>query len=308
MAIASYIPTWNVQRFPFELAGAPPVDERRRPKISVLIISRPTSARWERGALRREFNEAMAFWTSSIDRKPAVCEPVLAGRESAGKRVRLFEGNMPGPWRTVVGAVSNIAQNDVARRSPISWCTCPTGKCRTKGHQRSRASSRPAWNSRKCFSTRVTRWIPTAHVWPFTLADRLLVNYWDRRLYGALFLIFAAIALLLASLGLYSVIAHSVSRRTQEIESGWRLARGTRRSQTHIRARTASCRNWSYDWTGRVAGGQPRPGIRASPGFTLRPHHAGSRLCRVDFGGPARVLIPARHAMRVDPVIALRHD
>jgi putative ABC transport system permease protein len=59
---------------------------------------------------------------------------------------------------------------------------------------------------------------------PSPLSTRLSQSHSSRALYGGLFVTFAAIALLLASIGLYAVIAHSVGERTQEI--GIRMAMG----------------------------------------------------------------------------------
>src|SRR5580704_12988632 len=64
--------------------------------------------------------------------------------------------------------------------------------------------------------------LPIYNVW--TMEQRLERNYWFYRVLGVLFVIFAGIALFLASIGLFAVMAHSVNQRTQEI--GVRMAMG----------------------------------------------------------------------------------
>jgi ABC-type antimicrobial peptide transport system permease subunit len=121
--------------------------------------------------------------------------------------------------------------------------------------------------------------------------------------------IFAGIALLLAAIGLYGLMAYSVEQRKQEI--GIRLALGAAHSDiTSMVVRQGMV----------LAGAGVVAGLAAAFGLTqlLRTLLYGVKpYDPVTFIGVAVTLvvvaflassIPARRAMRIDPVIALRYE
>jgi len=122
-----------------------------------------------------------------------------------------------------------------------------------------------------------------------------------------LFMIFAAIALLLASVGLYAVMAHSVSQRTQEI--GIRTAMGaTARDILRLVFKQGLLPVGIGLTIGLAAALVVTPllktqlvGVSPADPLTLVLVSA-TLVVSATFG----CLIPARRAANVDPLVALR--
>jgi len=142
-----------------------------------------------------------------------------------------------------------------------------------------------------------------------TLDRRLAQNRLSVTLMGGTFCVFAIIALVLAAVGLYAVVAHSISQRTQEI--GVRIALGgTRRDILRL---VYSQGLWPMAIG--LAIGLPAAFavtqvlgsvlIGVSPRDPVTFLGAVLVLCTAGVAGCA---IPARRALKVDPIVALRYE
>ena len=149
---------------------------------------------------------------------------------------------------------------------------------------------------------------PVAYLMPYgELAGESLAL---RRLSALLALAFALVALGLASLGAYGVVAQVVSRGTREI--GVRLALGASASRVVrgvLREALSAAAVGAARRPRRSRGGGPAPALAARRRRPARPRRPSSRaaLALVGAAGLAAWL-PARRAALVDPAAVLRQE
>jgi putative ABC transport system permease protein len=309
VAIGESLPSWGSPRYPYELDGAP-LDYGSRPKTSAVKIG-PSYFEVLRAPLLagREFNDRDAASAQGV----AIVNQLFAtqhwpGENPIGKRLRLFNDNAPDAWRTVVGVISNIVQNDSSRQRVDPVVYVPYRQIPGAGMWVLVRARVPPARLMHAFRREALNLDPDLPMYgPMELVDRL-ERFWDSRFYGTLFLISAAIALLLASIGLYSVVAHSVSQRTQEI--GIRMTMGATAGDILALVLTQGMRPMGIGLAIGLAGSLGlnrllQAELVVSPSDPIALALASAVLMMAAMLG---CLIPARRAVRVDPVDALRHE
>jgi ABC-type antimicrobial peptide transport system permease subunit len=141
------------------------------------------------------------------------------------------------------------------------------------------------------------------------MEERLVDTIWRQRLVGILFAVFAALALLLASVGIYGVMSYTVGQRKREM--GIRMALGARPRDA---LGLILSEGMKLALMGAVIGLLCSLPLARAVSHLLYGVSANDPL--IFFGGAMALIgvamlacyIPARRAMRVDPMVALRSE
>jgi len=230
------------------------------------------------------------------------------GVDPVGKRLKLTGSKEP--WRTVVGVVKDIRERGLlldmkpAVYVPVNQVDRPGAD-----YLVARTSEDPAGmvNALRGAVWAVDADRPVAFI--RTMDQLMEENVADRERPMTLLGIFAGLALVLACIGVYGVLAYSVAQRTREI--GVRMALGARPLDV---TRMILGRGLRLSAIGLIAGAA----LAGSLGVLLRTLLFGvTPAAPLVYAGTAASLVivalaacvvPAQRAARVDPMVALRHE
>jgi predicted permease len=232
------------------------------------------------------------------------------GEDPLGRRVTFGSTQRPDTqWQTIVGVVADTKRGGF-EREPWAEIYFPMRQApdsrafvllRTSGDPTSLVSAAQSavWSIDRDQAIGAIR----------TVRELFAEQEANRRFTTLLLGVFAALALLLAIIGIYGVIAYSTAQRTQEI--GIRMALGADRASVGRMVLASGLRIAAAGLTIGVLGALALTrvlsgllfgvGARDPVTFVVVP----AALLLVSLAG---CWIPARRAMRVDPVIALRGE
>jgi putative ABC transport system permease protein len=226
-----------------------------------------------------------------------------------GKRIRFGPPEDNEPWHTIVGVVREVkhARLDASTRESVylPFAQIPIGGSSLA----IRTAGRPE-NLIAAVRNQVREMdpdLPVTRIMPMT--EVVARSVWQPRLYTALFGVFAVVALILATVGIYGVMSYSVTQRTREI--GLRMALGAERKDVL-----------------KLVVGQGVVLAAIGVGVGLAAAAALTRLMSsllfgvtttdpITFAAVSVLLtcvalgacfIPARRAAKVDPMVALRYE
>jgi putative ABC transport system permease protein len=297
----------------FEIAGQPVVEFEKRP-IANAIVAAPGYYQLLGMPLiqGRDFN-----FTDGLPGKEAMlvsrefAAKHFAGTDPIGRQIRFFNAKKePRPWMTIIGITPDVRQGDPSRPDQGAVVVLPYNFESYSGMAlmvRTRGDAAALTAALRSEVQQVDGLLPLFDVG--RLQQNFERNRWHLRVFGTVFFIFAIVALGMASVGIYAVLAHATTQRTREI--GVRMALG---AQSGSILRMVLTRGVVQIGLGMAFGLTAAFFVcRLMSGILLKvspsdPLTFGVVSVTLVSAGLAACFIPARRAARLDPLQALRED
>jgi putative ABC transport system permease protein len=303
----------------FDIEGRPRVNGRRPGAADWYVVTpgyfEALGIRLVRGRLLTASDAESA--PPAILINEATARALFSGEEPIGTRILLSQNTGPEqPWRTIAGVVSDVRQRSldspprteiyIPHRQFLHFSRDARLSTMSVAIKTDMAPASLAPAVRGALRS-LDPEVPAAQVRDMHAVLSQSVSDW--RLNAVLIGAFGGLALALAAIGLYGVMAFEVVQRKREI--GVRQAMGATRGAV---MRMIVRQGLALIATGVVIGmmaAVPAAGLAARLLFEVSPRDL-SILASVPFVllivGALASYLPARRAMRVDPVIALRAD
>lgn len=229
------------------------------------------------------------------------------GQTAIGRRFRFYDDkNLPGDWITVVGVAGNMTQ-EMNEKKPNPLLFVPFQQEGWGGMELLVESSINVSASLRPTVASLDPELPLLDV--SDLTDEIAHQEWFIQLLTIVFLSFALIALIMASVGLYAVIAHATASRTQEI--GVRMALGASARDILLLVMRRGLWQIAGGLVLGLAAAFPVTHIMSSLPLGVTPSDpdvflvVGALLACV---GLFACWLPARRAAALDPVKAIRYE
>jgi putative ABC transport system permease protein len=298
---------------PFRIEGQPATPPQERPQARYYAVGPDYLQTMEipltRGRAFTDFDNQSAPPVALVNEAFAV--RFFPKEDAVGQHISVDTGNgVSSPWREVVGVVGNVkdwfGQPGFNPQLYVPYVQAPaagmTLVVRTKGDPAALASAvRAAVGS-------VDKDQPLGNVMAMSQLIEARGEAGDR-LMGELLAIFAGLALILAAVGIYGIIAHGVTQRAHEI--GIRMALGAERGSVLRLVVGEGMRLAVFGLLIGFAFAYPLPRLfgAAFEGFSVHPSWIFVLApSLVAIAALLASYIPARRATKVDPMEALRHE